>query len=151
MMLGLLIGAAIVLGLVFGWMKNRDGGWIFFFLGIIAAVVFLIVCIAVPAGKGAALARMEAFYEANVQNYEVAADKTASYLSMEEFQALFIAGSIEKLELADEIAARILEWRDAVNRYNNKLASFTYYDQNAWVGTFYPTPPEHLKLLRITD
>lgn len=151
LLFGLLVGAGIIIGVIFGCWRNREGGWIIFFVGIIAAVALLLCSIIIPIGTGVALARMEAFYEANVQNYEVAADETASYLSTEAFQALLMAGSIEKIELADEVAARIVEWRDAVNQYNNKLASFTYYNQNLWVGTFYPTPPDYLKMLKITD
>ena len=57
--------------------------------------------------NGEGLAKWEAFYSVNSQNYEVAIDETASYLSTEEFTATLVEGSIEKFKLAGYVSERI--------------------------------------------
>ena len=101
-------------------------------------------------GNGAGLAKWQAFYVANTQNYEIAVDETASYLSQQGFMnSTFFDGSIEKFEQAGYVSERIKEWRDAVNRYNDTIARMQYYNRNIFTGVLVPDGVEDMKLLII--
>ncbi len=94
-------------------------------------------------------AYLESFYNSNANTYQIAADKTATYLSTEEFTKQIIAGSLEKQALANTISQRIQEWRDAVVAYNQNLQTYRLFKANMWLGIFYPELPDYLKPLQI--
>ena len=134
---------------------DTDGflGGALLFGAAIGALVLLVTSLVIPIGNYGRLAEMEAFYLANSNNYEIAVDETASYLSADAFVDgwYLIEGSVEKFEYGHHIGDRILEWRDAVVTYNKNLQRFRYWDANLWMGVYYPTAPEQMKLLIITE
>lgn len=94
-------------------------------------------------------AYLESFYNSNANAFQVAADKTATYLSSDEFAKQLIAGSLEKQGLANIISQRIQEWRDAVVTYNQILQTYKLYKSNIWIGAFLPSLDDYLKPLKI--
>ena len=160
--MGLLVGSIVVICLLLGFGiwglvrperhfdTDRVQGGLCTILGAIAALVLLGCSIGTPIANYGKVLRMEAFYSANSINYQVAVDKTASYLSVDEYvNTILIEGSIEKFEYANQVALRVQEWRDAVNEYNKEFLEFKRWDKNFWLGIYYPTPPDELKLLVI--
>lgn len=89
------------------------------------------------------------FYHNNVGLYQITADKTASYLSVESFTQQLVAGSIEKMQLTNVVSQRLAEWRDQVAAYNNGLAIYEAWQDNLFVGVFYPRLPTDLRPLQI--
>ena len=98
-------------------------------------------------------ARMEMFYNVNAQNYANAVQETDDVLSvsLDKFvEALVpLEGSVEKMDVGQEVALRIKEWRDSVNTFNNDLAGMRRYDGNVWTGILYPTLPDDIKPIQI--
>jgi maltodextrin utilization protein YvdJ len=88
-------------------------------------------------------------YDVNAGVYEVAADKTASYLSTDEFTNQIIAGSLEKTQLASVISQRIAEWRDVAAGYNQTLTKYQIWANNPFVSVLWPDIPSGLKYLVI--
>ncbi len=128
------------------------GGWALVGVGIIITIITFVTLFATYTSNQGSLARLEAFYQANSINYEVTVDSMASYLSLEEFTStIFIEGSVEKLRHADNVALAVQEWRDSVNTYNEDLATMKRMDKTAFLGIYYPTPYEDLKLLKILE
>jgi len=82
---------------------------------------------------------LESFYLSNSVSYQVAVDKTASYLSEEEFTNKLVAGNIEKLQLATSISDRIAEWRNSVVAYNQQLKKYQLFNDNIVFGLFMPS------------
>jgi len=91
------------------------------------------------------------FYYNNAEVYQVASDKTASYLSSEQFvgQSQLVAGSIEKQQLANIVSQRMAEWRDQVVAYNEGLATYQMWQSYPIVGILYPPLPTDVKFLSI--
>ena len=122
-------------------------------LGVIGAAILIALLITYPCvtvSKGSDLAKHQAFFEANTQNFAIAVDDTAAYLSVDSFaEGLLIEGSLEKVQLATIVGERITEWRDAVNAYNLEIASMQYYDQNFFLGVLFPDAVQEMKLLII--
>ena len=146
----LLIPAVMLALGIWKWEKWDVGGSLLVTFGAIVLVILLIVYPCITVGNGSALAKHQAFFEANTQNFATAVDNTAAYLSVDSFaEGLLIEGSLEKLQLATIVAERITEWRDAVNAYNLGIASMQYYDQNALLGVLYPDAVQEMKLLII--
>ena len=140
--------------LIWGIIEQRGGrgssdgdGYFQLTFGSILSVVFFISLPLISLGNGSDLVKLETFYKSNNQNYQITIDKTASYLSIEEFTSQVIAGSIEKTNLAQSVSTRLAEWRDRTNEYNLSLASMQYLDRNIWVGILYPNKVQDLKLL----
>ncbi len=154
----LFIGSLIVvLGLIslgiWGTKKGREGvevpGYVF---GTILGLAFLLTSSIIPLNKQAELQRMVAFYETNSRNYEATATQTHLIMSEQQIikQALIpIEGSIEKIDVGGATADRLLEWRNEVVEYNEKLAEYRFFAKNIFVGYYVPNPPEHLKYIVI--
>ena len=77
--------------------------------------------------------KWEAFKEANSLNFPVAISVTKTVLSDEKLQGAFIDGSVEKTEVGKVVAARIEEWRDAVNHFNTTVASMRAIRDMGWI------------------
>jgi len=144
----LMIAWAVVITGKDAW-ENDVGG---FFTAI--AIVFLLPSFLVPTlvtmNNGAGLMKLEAFYQANSSNYAIAVDETASYLSAEKYienAFIPIEGSIEKFKQSQIASERIKEWRDAVIKYNETIASMKYYNRNIFTGILVPNRVEEAKLL----
>lgn len=154
MLLGFLLTAVLLGWAIYEWAhKDRERqafGWVF---GILIGVSMLSSCF-VPLANAGRLQEMRAFYQVNADMYAVTITETKAILSE---QRLLIAalipveGSIEKLGIGDNAAKRILEWRQAIVRYNIDLEKFRYFDANIWTGVYYPAVPDDLKLLHITS
>ena len=99
------------------------------------------------------VAYMTSFYRNNTQAYEVAADRTASYLSQDKFiqelESKFVAGSLEKMQLANIVSQRITEWRDGVVAYNQIMETYKRLTYNPWTGILIPRIPDDVKPLAI--
>lgn len=167
MLIGLTVGIPFLIGVIVllwlwhqwpwqGTTKASDGtidfaaacGIISLCVSAIVGMVFVGICVS----KVGQAARVEAFYEANVNNYAVTVTATEAVLSETEFlEGILVEGSLEKFEYATQVALRIQEWRDAVNSYNTQLQLIRTFDRNIVVGCIYPTLPEHIVLLRIGD
>ncbi len=118
------------------------------FLSIIS-LFFVGLLLWIMVANGSGLMKWQAFYQANTQNYQVAVDETASYLSEEEFVDVLVGGSLEKFKLAGFVSERIVEWRDAVNEYNSTIASMQYFNRNIFTGTLVPDGVEDMRLIII--
>ena len=128
------------------------GEWVSIIVPSIALFVLLLTTTIVLVNNANGLAQWEAFYDANSRNYEIAVDRTASYLSEQAFveRALIpVEGSIEKLEQGKYVSERIAEWRNKVNQYNTTIASMQYYDNNPIFGSLVPDEVQDMKLLII--
>jgi len=152
-MLWLICGLCLALALFFGWLagktKNDDwGGIAVLFTMVATCLVVFVPTISIANSNG--LAKWQAFYTANTQNYEIAVDETASYLSQDEFaKNTLIDGSIERFSQAGFVSERIKEWRDAVNEYNTTIASMQYFNRNVFTGVLVPNEVEDMRLLII--
>jgi len=159
--LGLIFAVPIIWGILhwggkFPWNKRRQGSYssgdaegVTVVILSIAIFLFYLITGGIAFNNYSGLAKWEAFYEANTKNYEVAVDMTASYLSTQDFESKLISGSIEKLEQTGYISDRIVEWRDAVNKYNTTIASIKFYDSNWLTGSLVPDKVQDMKLLVI--
>lgn len=164
----LIIGLAILFILFFAgglyilgrWGEDDEGafglGIIMAIVGLIGGIVLLLTSIIMPIDNLGKASRIEAFYEANFQNYSTTVDMTENVLtiSLEEVekQALIdLEGSIEKVGMGEAVAARIAEFRDKVNSYNKEVKYMRAMDGNIMVGIYYPTLPDNIKLIVITD
>lgn len=73
-------------------------------MGAFPTCLLLIVLPVVTWCNGETLYNLQAFYEANVRNYQIATDETASYLSEGEFVNKLVAGSLEKFQQAGYVS-----------------------------------------------
>ena len=113
---------ALLIWAVVEWGGCGEGQGMAATFSSIFIVVFIAILISVTFGNGAGLAKWQAFYMANTQNYQIAISQTESYLSEKEFLDKLVDGSLERLQQAGYVSERIAEWRDAINNYNLTLA-----------------------------
>jgi hypothetical protein len=66
-------------------------------------------------------------------------------------QSMFIAGSIEKIKVGDQIASRIKEQRDIIFRFNDRLAGHRFYQDNPFLWGLYHRVPDRLTPIIIRD
>jgi len=116
---------------------------------IVLAVALFLLTLIIPLCGISDRISLETFYYDNFQNYGTAVDKTASYLSEEEFVSSLLAGSIEKLEYAGFVADRILEWREEVTHYNRGLRSYRYWQEHFLTDILFRDVAEDLQSLVI--
>jgi len=121
--------------------SDKDVNWIMIVVGGVC-LFGLIVCLAENyISSTAEIARLGVFKDYNVRNYAVVVSKTEAILSAEEFDAVLIEGSIEKTRVGIELTARLIEWREAVNEYNNRVATLKA-SRSSWVlGGVLVIPP----------
>lgn len=121
--------------------SDNDVNWMM----VIAGGVFLfglIVCLAMNyISSTTEIARLGVFKDYNVQNYAMVVSETGAILSAEEFGAVLIEGSVEKTQVGVELTVRLIEWREAVNSYNNRVATLRA-SRSSWVlGGVLAVPP----------
>ena len=136
------------------WWKNKEYRGIGIFFGCIVLFTFGSLAGGWTINNYISYPQHKAFYEVNAQNYAITVDETSVLLSQEKYisEALIpIEGSIEKTELAKTISDRIVEWRDAVNLYNQTIASLQYLDNTIWFGCMIPDEVHELKMLSIGE
>lgn len=150
-LLVLLSVGAIVYGIIRCKKEENDAGsFLSLAFGVVATLFLLIFLPIQTLDNGSRVAEMEVFLESNTQNYQYSIDETASYLSVDSIKEnVLIEGSIEKLQQAGYVSERIKEWRDSVNEYNTRLASFKYYDSNIFMGVLIPDKVKDMKFLVI--
>ena len=116
--------------------------------GSVLTVVALGVLVGCTISNHVGLVKLQNFYEYNSVNYEITIDKTASYLSQEQFlESAIIEGSIEKMEQAGYVSERLKEWRNAINDYNETIASMKFFDSTIWFGSLVPNDIQDMKPL----
>jgi hypothetical protein len=120
------------------------------FVSIVASLIVMAGCIPVYMQKLTERATLEAVYYNNIQNYQSTITDTTAYLSEDEFVNQLIAGSVEKINLGEQIAQRISEWRDSVNAYNIQFNTYKAMAGNIFTGVLYPKLPNELKMLTIS-
>lgn len=143
------IGAAFISLIVSLIVKNKWAG--------VASAVVLLISIAIPfgiySGNIGTIANLEAFYNASATNFQISRDDTASYLSEDKIQSnitlIPITGSIERLGLGANVAARVTEYRNAVNDYNTAYAQYRAYKNSILYGIIYPNIPTQMRFLVI--
>ena len=152
----LLLWIPVIFLIVYGTIKSKNGdynvstdGTIQQTIGIVLAFVLSLVLIVEPISSGAKVAEYEAFYRANYDNYGVAVDETASYLSTDKFEGYLIDGSIEKLSQAGYVSERIKEWRDEVNKFNINISRYRYLSTHPFIGILKPNLPDYIQPLSI--
>lgn len=90
------------------------------------------------------VAEMEAFYNANRQNYETIVEQTSrAVIFLENESVLQI--SVENLKQSTNWSERLKELRDKAFRYNNSFHRITAYNENRLLDWFYKDIPESLK------
>ena len=110
------------------------------------------ICPGWIASNGNGLAKWQAFYAANSQNYVITIDETVSYLSSDTYiESVLVEGSLEKIKQSSYVSERIVEWRDAVNEYNSTIASMQYWNGIPFTGVLVPDGVEDMKLLVISE
>ena len=148
-----LLGLIAFVGVIACFVSKKEDG-----IGPGLALIFfvclpiILTSILIPIGRAVHLQDMTAFYEANVRNYGISVDRSEAILSENKIieNALIpVDGSVEKLRLADSVVELLKEYRDEAVTYNRDLKRFQYLDKHVWVGYYYPTPPDELKLLVI--
>ena len=141
LLLGLVFLGFIVYG-VYSITKAYDkDGWvvatatsILCLLGVIGAAI------GVNIGAQCQLARLDAFRNANAANYGTAVEMTESLLSdTGTSEGYLVDGSLERMEQGQAVSARIAEWRDAINEYNQEVARMKRLKANIWIGGVYPS------------
>jgi len=137
----MIIVAIFIISLaLFFWGLQRDDGIAAFGI-IILLILIIVVGISYNSNIGN-IARLEAFQEYNIKNYSMVVSETEAILSKEKFEkASMIEGSIEKVNIGAEISNRMVELREAVNKYNNSLASLRAYRKNKVIGGIFIVPP----------
>lgn len=146
-LIGLIPLALLLWGIIVEEKEGYGEGVMQIFIGGILSLIFFLILPLLTLSNSSDLVKLDTFYNTNNQNYQITIDKTASYLSVDEFKSQVIAGSIEKSNLAQTISNRIAEWRDQVNDYNLAIASMQYFDQNIFTGILYPNRVQELKPL----
>ena len=141
----------VVWGIATWGRGNSDRQGLAVGLGGLCLIIVSLILVSSTFANGETLAKLQAFYEVNAQNYAIAVDKTSALLSTEKFTSQLVAGSIEKFQVASIVGERLAEWRDEVIEYNLTIASMKYYDSNIWTGVLIPDEVQNMKLLRIGD
>ena len=113
------------------------------------AFLFYLIVLLIHLTNYSGVEQWEAFYNNNTQNYQIAIDKTSSYLSSDLFKDVLVQGSVEKLQQAGYVSERIKEFRDSANTYNTTLASLKYFNNNPIFGVLVPDKVEDMKFLVI--
>ncbi len=134
------------------WNRTKGDRWVFAAFGFLGLAIGVCVVGGWAITNYVSYPQHRAFYEVNSQNYAVTIDETSALLSQEKYisEALIpVEGSIEKMELAKTVSERIVEWRDAVNRYNRIVASLQYLDNNIFFDCMIPNDVHDLKLLSV--
>lgn len=143
MLLVLLLGLIGLLFLLVGVLllvkDHEEAGAFCTILGVIWVVLMIVVIPIDYFSRVGTMAKMEAFYDANASNYAVASRWIVIYLHTDEF--------IEQQDRADYINQAIRDYRDMVVWFNQKLTVYRALDKNLWIGAFYPTLREDLRLL----
>jgi hypothetical protein len=121
--------------------SDKDANWIMIVVGGVC-LFGLIVCLAENyISSTTEIARLDVFRNYNVQNYAVIVSETEAILSAKEFSVVLIEGSVEKTQVGIELTARLIEWREAVNTYNNRVATLRAC-RSSWVlGGVLAIPP----------
>ena len=117
--------------------------------GIVGIVFLGAICSILYMGNLQDRAKLEAFYESNARNYRISTSTTETYLSEEIFTEVIIQGSVEKIGIGEQLAQRIVEWRNSINDYNTQLKMYQSMSDNIFTGLFYPRIPESLTPLYI--
>jgi hypothetical protein len=149
MVFALFLGICFISFVVSLIMKNK--------IAMVASGVVLLITIVIPIGIYSSnigtIADLEAFYNASSANFEISRDDTASYLSEDKITSnitlIPIYGSIERMGIGQNVANRVLEYRNAVNAYNSSFARVKAYKNNLLYGVAYPDIPREMKLLII--
>jgi hypothetical protein len=130
--------------------EYRNSGYFPRTLGL-AGIMLIIFCLPyLTITNSSTVAQLQAFYDNNAKNYSITVDRTAAYLSSDNFsKSTIIEGSVEKFQQAGYISDRIKEWRDAINWYNLNLASLKYYDSNIFIGILIPDAVQDMKFIEI--
>lgn len=151
-----IIPVLLIIGAIVLWvfaMRDRyeDNALVGFFglLSLMAGLVMIPVLFFTTMANGDGLAKWKVFYSNNVSNYQIAIDRTNSYLSQEVFTNVLIQGSIEKASQSVVASERVKEWRDAVNDYNLTIASMQYYRKNIWTRPLVPEEVLDMKMMVI--
>jgi len=92
---------------------------------------------------------MEAFQSHTLSVYEMTIDETRGLISVDASSATLVDGSIEKIEIASDVASRIIELRDKVESYNRDLAYIGRMDNIPIIGFIYPNV-DHLDYIQIS-
>jgi len=153
LILSLLIIGALIGWLIWAYTKSGDDAQVASTVisAILGGTLLLFMLICPFAGRNR-MQNMAAFYEANANNYAVSFEESRTLLSEDKYieSALIpIEGSIEKWKFADTVGRILIEWRNEVNEYNSALKRFQHFENDPFLGYYYPTVPEHLKLLSI--
>lgn len=139
---------ALIIGARDAWDRPVWGitGLITFVIGAIATFIVVIATICSIYG---AYPEMQMFYELNADNYRVTVERQNEVATIN----LNIATEGEAFDGSDfaqsrETSNRYMEYRDAVNDYNLRLAQ---YQRQGGTFMFWPLPkpPEELKPIRL--
>jgi len=111
---------------------------------VVAMAVFFIVWPINYLGSITEVAEMEAFYNANRQNYETIVEQTSRAVVFLENESL-LQISVENLKQSTNWSERLKELRDKAFKYNNSFHRITAYNENLLLDWFYKDLPETLK------
>jgi hypothetical protein len=124
-------------------------------VAMLGSLAFLVLSVVIPtviySTNIGTIADLQAFYTTSAENFQIARDDTASYLSedkvRENIALIPIYGSIERMGMGQSTADRVLEYRNAVNAYNSSFARYKAYKDNILYGMAYPGYSTQMRLL----
>jgi len=94
------------------------------------------------------ITEMEAFQNYTISAYETTIDETRNLISVDTCGGTLIEGSIEKLEIASDVADRLVELRDEIKQYNKDLAYCSKMNSIPVVQWSFPSV-EHLDYIEV--
>lgn len=120
---------------------SNDENWLMTVIGAVCLFGLILYLASSYIDNTAEIARLGVFRNYNVKNYAVVVSETEAILSVKEFGVVLIEGSVEKLQVGIELSARLIEWREAVNKYNNRVVTLRAL-RSSWVlGGILVIPP----------
>lgn len=126
-----------------GW---RWRGWILIILAVVMSIASIVGGVYLLKLRG--VSRLEAFQSYTLSAYEATIDETRDLISVDISNATFVEGSVEKMEIASDVANRIAELRDKTEQYNAALAYMARMDGIPIIGLAYPNV-DHLDYIEI--
>lgn len=139
--LAVAVGVILSVGEEEGWIK-----WVVALVAVVISIASMVGGVYLLRLRG--VSRLEAFQSYTLSAYEATIDETRNLISVDISNATLVEGSIEKMEIASDVANRIAELRDKTEQYNADLAYMARMDGIPIIGLAYPNV-DHLDYIEI--
>jgi len=130
--------------------KVNTKGDVLWLLGITSVISVAFLAITIPAivfGKIAAVNQIVAFYEQNIEQYDLAISKLYDGIpSSIGDGTLFDSSNLMQVQ---EYKQAVIDRRDKVVDFNNKVKSHLYWQDSFFVGGLWRNLPENIELISV--